>query len=188
MVQGIDQGVAAVMFVGYHARSGAQNAILDHTWSDERVANLWVNGQQFGESGLNGAVSGHFGVPVIMISGDQTVCTEAHALFGEVETAVVKQASGRMVAECLPPEVTAKLIYAAAHRAVKRLAAGQAPQPFRLSPPIRLAVDFNQSEMADRAMLFPGSQRTTDRRVEVTGADIVSLYAAFRTLLSLARG
>lgn len=188
MVQGIEQGISGVMLVGYHARSGTQNAILDHTWSDERVLNLWINGRLFGESGLNGALCGHFDVPVIMVSGDQAVCSEARDFFGDVETAVVKRASGRMAAECLPPEQTDRLISTAALRAVERLAEGRAPQPLKLSTPIRVAVDFHQSEMADRAVLFPGAQRTADRRVELTLEDMVSLYAAFRTLVSLARG
>ena len=99
MVHGVDQGVNGVIFIGYHARIGAQNAILDHTWSDERVANLWVNGRLFGESALNGSVCGHFGVPVIMVSGDQTVCAEARDFFGNLETVAVKQAIGRMLPE-----------------------------------------------------------------------------------------
>ena len=93
-----------VFFVGYHARIGTQNAILEHTWSDERVANVWINDQPFGEIGLNAAVCGHFGVPVVMISGDQAACAEAAALLGDIETAVVKQATGRMSAELLPPQ------------------------------------------------------------------------------------
>jgi len=188
MVQGIEQGMAGVMFVGYHARSGAQNAILDHTWSDERVARVWINDRQFGESGLNGALCGHFGAPVIMISGDQTVCAEAREFFGDVETAVVKRAAGRIAAECLPPEVTAKLIYQAARQAVERLSAGKAPLPLQVEAPIRLAVDFNHSEMADRAMLFPAARRLADRRVEVILDDMVSVHAVFRLLVTLARG
>lgn len=187
MVQGVDQGVDAVMFVGYHARIGTQNAILEHTWSDERVANLWVNDRLFGESGLNGAVCGHFGVPVIMIAGDQAVCAEAQDVFGEVETAVVKWAAGRFTAECLPPEVSQKLIQSAAERAVRRLKAGKAPQPLRVQPPIQIKVGFVQSEMADRAMVYPGAKRT-DRAIEVTCSDMVNAYAVFRVLLSLAKG
>lgn len=187
MVQGVEQEVQGVMFVGYHARIGTQSAILEHTWSDERVANLWINGQRFGESGLNGAVCGHFGVPVIMVSGDQAVCTEVQELFGEVETAVVKWAAGRFAAECLPPEVTQKLIQTAAERAVRRLRAGQAPKPLRVQTPVRIRVDFVQSEMADRAMLYPGAKRE-ERSIEVVAADMVEAYAVFRALLALARG
>ena len=103
MVQGLDSGVTAAMFVGYHARVGSQNAILDHTWSSQCVANVWLNGQAVGEIGWNASVCGGFDVPVIMISGDQTACAEAVELLGPIETAVVKQADGRMAAECLPP-------------------------------------------------------------------------------------
>ncbi|MGE5122965.1 MAG: M55 family metallopeptidase, partial [Acidobacteriaceae bacterium] len=72
MVQGVDQDVDGVIFVGYHARAGSQNAILDHTWSSRRVANLYLNDTLVGEYGLNGALAGHFNVPVLMLTGDQT--------------------------------------------------------------------------------------------------------------------
>jgi D-amino peptidase len=187
MVQGVDQEVDGVMFVGYHARIGTPNAILEHTWSDERVANLWINDRLFGESGLNGAVCGSFGVPVIMISGDQAVCAEAQEFFGEIETAAVKWAAGRFAAECLPPEMSQKLIQDAAECAVRRLKAGKAPMPLRLQSPIKVRVDFVQSEMADKAMIFPGATRS-DRTIVVECGDMVSAYYAFRSLLALARG
>lgn len=187
MVHGVDQGVDGVFFVGYHGRIGAQNAILDHTWSDERVANLWINGRLFGESGLNGAVCGHFNVPVILISGDQTVCAEARDFFGDLETAVVKKAVGRMAAECLPPAVTAKMIEDTAERALKKLANKQVPPPFEVEPPITMVLEFVQSEMADKAMIMPGAARLEDRKVQYLADDMVAIYFAFRTLLALAR-
>src|SRR3972149_1994322 len=87
MVQGIGSDVSGVMFVGYHARSGTPNAILDHTYSDERVASVWLNGKVTGEIGLNAAICGYFDVPVIMISGDQAACAEAVETLGPVEVA-----------------------------------------------------------------------------------------------------
>jgi len=90
MVEGVQHGVDGVLFVGYHARVGTQDAILDHTWSSGRVDGVWLNGEIVGEIGLNAAVCGHFGAPVLMISGDQTACAEATALLGDVETAIVK--------------------------------------------------------------------------------------------------
>jgi D-amino peptidase len=187
MVQGVETGVSGVLFIGYHARMGARNAILDHTWSDERVSNLWINHRLFGEAGLNGAVCGHFGAAVIMISGDQTVCAEACELFGDVETAVVKLATGRMSAECCPPEEAQRLIHEAASRAVFRLGAGQAPAPLQLEPPIHMTLELVQSDMADRAALLPGARRGEGRCVEYSARDMPETYAAFRTLLSLAR-
>ena len=187
MVSGVDTGVEGALFIGYHARAGTANAILDHTWSSERVGNVWLNGQLTGEAGLNGAVCGHFNVPVIMISGDQSVCAEAAALLGEVETAVVKEAHGRMAAECLPPAVSQAKIEAAAARAVARLRQGTAPRPLRLQTPVTVAVEFADSDMADKAMLYPGAARGSGRRVECTAADMLQAYFAFRALVTLAR-
>jgi len=188
MVQGVDEGVNGVMFIGYHGRMGAVNAILDHTWSDERVSGLWINGQAFGEAGLNGAVCGHFNVPVIMASGDQTLCAEVQEFFGNrIEIAQVKKAVSRMSAECLPPEVTASLIEKAAKRAVINLKNKKAPKPFKVTQPINLTVKFEQSDMADKAALMPHAIRTMERRVEYVANNMVTIYQAFRTMLALAR-
>jgi D-amino peptidase len=188
MVQGVDEGVNGVMFIGYHGRMGAVNAILDHTWSDERVSGLWINGQAFGEAGLNGAVCGHFNVPVIMASGDQTVCAEVQEFFGsKVETAQVKKAVSRMSAECLPPTVTARLIEEAAKHAVINLKSKKAPKPIKVTKPINLIVKFEQSDMADKAALMPHAIRTMERRVEYVASDMVTIYLAFRTMLALAK-
>ena len=186
MVQGIDSGVDGVFFIGYHARIGTQNAILEHTWSDERVANLWINSQPYGEIGLNAGVCGHFGVPVLMISGDQSACAEAVDLLGNVETAVVKQATGRMTAELLPPQVAQTKIQQAAYEALLRLKDGTAPQPLRVSTPVIMTLDLVHSEMADRAARLPGVRRQ-GRTIEYTAPDMLILYSAFITTLALAR-
>ena len=188
MVHGVDEGVDGVMFVGYHGRMGAVNAILDHTWSDERVSGLWINDRAFGEAGLNGAVCGDFDVPVLMASGDQTLCAEVQEFFGkEIEIAQVKKAASRMSAECLPPAATANLIEEGARRAVINLRNGKAPKPFKVSKQIKMILEFEQSDMADRAALMPHAKRTVDRRVEYVADDMVTIYLAFRTLLALAR-
>ncbi|MGQ9489166.1 MAG: M55 family metallopeptidase [Anaerolineae bacterium] len=186
MVQGVEDGVDGVLFVGYHARVGTLNAILDHTWSTSRVAGLWLNGQEMGEIGLNAAVCGHFSAPVLMISGDQNACAEATALLGALETAVVKQATGRTSAECLPPAVTGRLIQEAAMRAVRRLVAGQAPAAFRLATPITVTIEFIRSEMADAAAIMPGAQRLTGKRVQFVAPDMPEAYRALRALIGLA--
>ncbi len=187
MMQGIDETIDGVIFIGYHARNGSPNAILDHTWSSKTVANVWLNDSLVGEYGLNAAVAGHFGVPVIMISGDQTACAQATELLGDVETAVVKQATGRFAGECLTPEATQELICLAAERAVQRLAEGDAPDPFVLDTPISVTVEFFSSDMADRATRIPFTKRD-GTRVSLTVQEMEAAYNGFRSLVMLASG
>ncbi|OGO31002.1 MAG: hypothetical protein A2136_02650 [Chloroflexi bacterium RBG_16_54_11] len=185
MMQGIDQDIDGVIFVGYHARAGSRNAILDHTWSSRRVMNLWLNDVLVGESGLNGALAGHFNVPVLMLSGDQTACAQATELLGKIETVVVKTALSRMAAECFPPQVTEERIQDAALQAVKRLKQGEAPKPFSLSTPVHVTLDFFNSEQADQAALLPGSTRLDGRRVTFTSDTMLAAYLAFQAALAL---
>jgi D-amino peptidase len=185
MVQGIDQGIDGLIFIGYHARAGSQNAILDHTWSSRRVANLWLNDTLVGEYGLNGAVAGHFKVPVLMLTGDQTACAQASELLGAIETVVVKTAVSRMAADCLPPQISEELIQKAATQAVKRLQSGEAPKPFILSKPVHVTIEFNSSDQADQAAILPGAQRVDGRTLTVTVKDMLSAYFAFQAAVAL---
>lgn len=185
MMQGIDESVDGVFFIGYHARNGSPEAVLDHTWSSKTVANVWLNDVLTGEYGLNAAVAGHFGVPVIMISGDQTACAQMTQLLGEVETAVVKRAWGRFAADCLAPQVTEELICSRAQRAVERLAQGDIPDPFVLDTPITVTVEFFSSDMADRATRIPFTKRE-GTRVSFTAQEMETAYNGFRAMVMLA--
>jgi D-amino peptidase len=187
MMQGIDENVDGVIYIGYHARNGSPNAILDHTWSRRTVANVWLNDILTGEYGLNGAVAGHFGVPVIMVSGDQTACAQVAEILGDVETVVVKQATGRYAAECLTPDMTQEMICASAVRAVTRLVDGDVPDPLVLDTPVRVIVEFFTSDMADRASKIPFAERD-GTRVSLTTPEMASAYSGFRSMVSLAIG
>jgi D-aminopeptidase len=109
-------------------------------------------------------------------------------LLGAVEAAVVKQASGRMAAECLPPAAAQQRIYEAALRAVRRFREGQAPDVLRLPQPITVTIEWVNSEMADRAMLFPGVRRLEGKWTEFVADDVPSAYRAFRAEVTVARG
>jgi D-amino peptidase len=184
MVQGVDE-VDGVIFVGYHARAGSPDAILDHTWSSKAVANVWLNDVLVGEYGLNAAVAGHFDVPALMVTGDQTTCAQTVELLGDLETVVVKRATGRYAAECLPPKVTQTMIQKAAAQAVNRLVRGNAPSAFVLDEPISLSVEFNTSAMADHAMRMPGAERD-GACLSLSLPDMVTAYHAFRAVVALA--
>jgi D-amino peptidase len=185
MITGVERDVDGALFIGYHARAGTERAILDHTWSSQRVANLWLNDDLIGETGLNAALCGHFGVPVLMVSGDRALCDEAHDLLGEIEIVTVKEATGRSAASCLPPEVAEKRIYAAARRAASRLSDGDSFKALRVQLPVTLTLEFPQSSMADRAALLPGVERE-GRRISYRANDVVTAFRAMLSALALA--
>jgi D-amino peptidase len=187
MMQGIGPEVNGVMMVGYHARAGTHLAILDHTVSAV-IAGVWFSDLEVGEIGLNAAVAGHFGAPVIMLSGDQSAAKEVQELINhDVEVAVVKKARGRFAADLTPIALAQEKICEAAARAVTRLRNRNAPPPFAVPAPFRLAVEFLTSDMADRAEYVPQTERLSGRRVAIQVPDPVQAFRALRAFVRAAR-
>src|SRR6185503_4513572 len=93
MMEGIDNTFDAVVFVGYHAKAGTPNAILEHT-STGNVVDMSINGVSLPEAGYNAMVAGLFGVPAVFISGDQAVVTQVRELLGAIQGVAVKEEIG----------------------------------------------------------------------------------------------
>ncbi|MCW5852297.1 MAG: M55 family metallopeptidase [Anaerolineae bacterium] len=172
----------AAFFVGYHGRAGTPNAIIDHTWTGV-ILEVFLNGREVGEIGLNAALAGYLGIPVALVTGDDRACAEAVELLGEnLQTAVVKRAVGRYAAECLGLVEARRVIREAAHRAV----AGPYPAPLTFTPPYHLVVGWGKSVYAEAAATTPGSRRVDGRHVEITLHNMVDIYLAWRTFNNLA--
>jgi D-amino peptidase len=186
MVQGIESGVQAVFFVGYHAHMSTKHAVLAHTWSSASVSNVWLNGEIVGEIGLNASVCGHFNAPVLLVSGDQAACDEAGQWIPGVEVVPVKKASGRQAAECLPPVVSQRMIRKAAEHAIRRYQEGNAPAPRSTALPVRIGIEFLNTLQTDQASLLPGVTRLDGRRIELQADDMPAAYRSFRAAVSLA--
>jgi D-amino peptidase len=181
MVEGIDGGFDAAMFIGYHAQAGTRHATIDHTYTS-RVYQARINGTSVGELALNAAMAGLHGVPVALVSGDQSLAAEAKELLGGgVETVIVKEAVARFAARSLAPSIACQRIRAGAAAALRRR-----HLPFTFQAPIRLEVDFIVSQMADMAELVPGSTRSGGRTVGYTGDDYREVFRAWRAMYNLA--
>src|SRR5690242_6148498 len=85
MMEGIDGGFGAVLFVGYHASTTNPAGVRAHTMSSANLADVRIQGVSVPEAGFNAAIAGHFGVPVAMITGDDVIVKEAQALLGPIE-------------------------------------------------------------------------------------------------------
>lgn len=184
MMQGIDTSFDACVFVGYHARAGTADSILDHTYSGGTIRSIKVNNLELPELGLNAAIAAVFGVPVIMLSGDTETCSQATSLLGkEVVTVAVKEASGRYAAQLLPREQALKRLHEGAKEAwTKR----SKIQPFQLKPPFTFELEFHQSNQAEMPALVPQVKRTGPRSVMFTAEDYIQGFKLMRVLVALA--
>lgn len=175
----------AAVFIGYHAMARTPGAIHPHTIAGAAVAELRINGRPHGETGLNAAVLGSLGIPVVLVTGDSTTCAEARAFLGDqIETVAVKEACGRNAAICRPPSATRPEITQAAARALRR--ATEIP-PYRPQRPWQLEVDFLTIQQCDRASRVAGVERTGPVTIAIPGDDPWQqyrvLWAAIRAAL-----
>lgn len=184
MMQGVDEGFDAAVFVGYHAPIGTRDAILDHTYTDDTLYGVWLNGEPCSEARINAAVAGRSGVPVVFLSGDRAACADAQRHLPWARTVAVKDAIGRYAAASLSPQQARASIAAGVELALRELADGGAT-PYVIAPPIELRLDFTNTARADAAAMMPGAQRIDGRSISYVHDDIAVVFAAFRALMTL---
>src|SRR5262245_9007827 len=121
MMEGIDETFDGAIFIGYHSSTTNMAGVRAHTISSARLADVRLNGTSMPEAGINAAIAGHFGVPVIMISGDDAIVKEATDLLGNIEGATVKWAVSFHAAKTLTPEMAYALIREKTRKAIQRI-------------------------------------------------------------------
>ncbi|MDX6414986.1 MAG: D-amino peptidase [Gaiellaceae bacterium] len=136
----LEQGCDAALFVAMHAKAGTPDGVLSHTVSGQAWRDLQFNGVSVGETGINAALCGQWGCPVVLVTGDEAVCKEATALLGDgLTTVAVKRGLGRFSARQLTPLKARELIEDGAKRALKDLSAVKPYDPGR---PSEIRVEF----------------------------------------------
>jgi len=136
----LEQGCDAALLVGMHARAGTPDGVLNHTVSDQSWQNLWFNAQIVGETGINAALCGNWGCPVLLITGDSAVCREGRELLGDgLTTVAVKTGLGRFGARQFPATKARELVEAGSRNALRDL---KAVQPYDPGRPCEIKVEF----------------------------------------------
>jgi len=180
MVDGIDEGFDAVIFIGYHSKSGTSEGVLSHTYTGI-VEELKVNGNVLGETGLNALITGYFNVPLVFISGDEAVVKEAKELLGDIETVVVKTGWMRNSGKSLSPKLAQKKIKEGVEKALKSL---DRFKPFSLNTPLNLELTLSEMKMAHLVSFIPGVKRESERKVSYVAKDPIELWKIFNVIVS----
>ena len=117
--KGFSHRFDAAFLIGQHSKAGTVDGILSHTWIPA-FKDVRVNGLSMGEYGLNGYLAGSYGVPVIMLSGDDKTVEQAGPVLGDIEYVAVKKSVGYFEGEHLPLAEAHARIREAAKRAVQK--------------------------------------------------------------------
>jgi D-amino peptidase len=181
MMEGIDRDVDAVAFVGYHAAAG-RNGVLAHTYMGNSLTGFWIDGELASEGLLNALVAAEYGVPVILVTGDDQTCVDAKAYAPDARVVAVKECVSRYAAICSPPAVTTAWIRDAAAEAM-HLAGRRPEQPARDH---RFEVEFDASHLALATSNIPTVEEITECRVAFNAPSMRDGMRCFRAVTALA--
>ncbi|AIE60168.1 M55 family metallopeptidase [Bacillus methanolicus] len=182
MVQGLDDSFSGAIFVGYHARA-SMKGVMTHSMIFG-VRHMYINDVAIGELGFNAYVAGYYGVPVIMVAGDDQTALEAERLIPNVTTAVVKEAISRSSAKSLTPAKAGQLLK---EKTVLALQNRESVKP--LTPPDNplLRIEFANYGQAEWANLMPGTEIEPGTTiVRYQAKNILEAYQAMLVMTELA--
>ncbi len=177
MMDRLDESFDAVMFIGYHAKAGTPDAIIEHT-STGNVTDFSINGVSLPEAGYNALIAGLDDVPVAFAAGDEAFCRQIRDLLGDVETVAVKEGIGG-AALCLHPEVARDRIRAGVEKALRNL---DRFQPYKLSSPYTMVLKLKREEKVYTGALYPGAKRTGDWEVTYISDNLLDVIEAFNRI------
>ncbi|MFF3142090.1 M55 family metallopeptidase, partial [Streptomyces sp. NPDC057927] len=174
MVEGVQHGdVDGIAFVGYHTGAGTEG-VLAHTYLPNSITGVWVNDVRASEGLLNSHVVAEYGVPVVLVTGDDLTCEDALGYAPEALKVAVKDHVSRYTAVCRTPARTAADIRAAA-KAATALAVRQEPL---VGGPFTVALEFDAEHLSMAATVVPGVRRVGGRKVVYTSD---TMYEGIRT-------
>jgi D-amino peptidase len=177
MMEGLDETFDAVIFIGYHAKADSPRGLFAHTGSGI-VRDVRVNGQSLGEGGLNTMVAAWYGVPVVLVTGDDAAVAEVGTIATGARRVAVKRAINQRATELRPLNDVRRDIEAAAREGV----AGATRFQPRREPAYRVEIQFRETLIPQIAEILPQIERPTADTLQFTAPEMPRAYALIRLL------
>jgi D-amino peptidase len=183
MISGLDETYDMLLFVGYHARVGSHPAFMDHSYSSGAVYRLKINDREVGEAELNAGASGHYEVPLGLVSGDTTFCEEINELYPQVVGVPTKEAITRFAGRMYPIDRVLEDLKDGAKRAVENI---EDMPIIAYDYPAQVEIELLNTLMTEVASWVPGVEKTHSRGIRFTAEDFIDLYQTFLVTISMA--
>lgn len=180
MMEGIDDSFDAVIFVGYHASTENSRGVRAHTMSSANVTGLRINGISMSEGSMNAAIAGDFGVPVVMVSGDDVAVAENQVIVGDIEGAVVKWAKGFHSAQTLTPAAAREVIRTRTKAALDRI---DDFKPYVLEGPLQVDLSLKHYRPVELLAYLPNIERINSHTLRYVAKDMTDVSRFLRVAL-----
>jgi len=177
MMEGLDETFDAVLFIGYHAKADTPGGLFAHTGSGV-VRDLQIDGRSVGEGGMNTLLAGWYGVPVVLVTGDDVAVAQVREVATAARGVVVKRAINVRAAELMPLREARKEIEASARVAVAEAKKSAPKRPTSVRVRLRYR-NFTYPEIAEA---FPAIKRVEPDTIEFTASTMPEAYRLIRVL------
>jgi D-amino peptidase len=177
MMEGLDESFDAAIFIGYHAQAGSPNGLFAHTGSGV-IADVRVNGRSLGESGLNTLVAGWYGVPVVLVTGDDVAVKQVGTVATDARTVVAKRAINLRAVDLRPLDEV--------HRDIEAAAKEGGARAKRIAPKreatYKVDVQFHETFIPEVAENLPGMLRPAPDTIAFSADTMPRAYTLIRLL------
>ncbi|HOK55941.1 MAG TPA: M55 family metallopeptidase [bacterium] len=171
----LDKKWDGLILLGYHSMNGTEKGNLNHTYTLE-IVNMWLNGEKIGEIGMKIYLAGWFGIPTILISGDEAAVKEAEKYVSNIEKCIVKWGITKTSAISLSPLKAREIIKDKTKRALERI---KEIKPVKLEGKCEIVIEylstadaFNRGEKSDAELIEP-------TKVRIKGENFIDVWKKF---------
>ncbi|MBK6456790.1 MAG: M55 family metallopeptidase [Gemmatimonadetes bacterium] len=172
MMEGVDSSFAAAVFIGYHSGTSNVKGVRAHTMSSATLTGVKLNGREVPEGGINAAIAGYYGVPIVMVSGDDAAVAEVSPFGVGMEGAIVKRAISFHSAATMTPKAGQALIRARVKAGVEKRAR---ITPYVLSGAVTADISFKHYRAAEMLTYLPIVTRVDAHTIRFTGKNILEV-------------
>ncbi len=170
---GLDSTCDGLILQGFHSMEGAGH-LLSHTYEPD-FKSIHLNGKLVGEIGMETAVAGDFGVPLVLVAADSAGTEEAKGLVPGVVTVETKISRAPFGGECFAlADVLGRL------RAAAVALAGQPPATAPWKPgPVGLVCAFKPGAYLDELRRQAGDLFISDDAVRIDAPSAAAAWAEY---------
>ena len=175
----MERKFSAVAYVGQHSKANIRAGIMAHSYSSLGIQNMLLNGKPVGEIDVIAAMAGHFGTPIILLTGDKAAADELKEIVPDAEYAIVKEGLARYVCISESADTARKMIREAARRSVAK---AKTVKPYTVPGPVTLRIEYTtRNSLPIAAELRHGAKVLDDRTIQFTGKDILDVWTVYRS-------